>query len=568
MSQIRGAAPGVLTLAPTVSSDVAAPDAPEFSITLRHVSVTLPDGRALLHDLNETFQCERVGLLGRNGTGKSVLGRTLAGLISPDIGQVVRHGAIAYVPQEIVPAAGATVADVAGLTALLDALERMESGAPLASDFDLLDGRWTIRASLELALADSGLGHLQPHDLAASLSGGELTRVALVGAFLADVQALVLDEPTNHLDRDARRWLHERLQRWTGGLILISHDRELLDAMDRIVELAPNGLRSYGGNYTLYLAQRSAQAAAAQASLDHARAERAAAERALHRQHDAQQRRAAQQSRSAKDANIPGIAMGRRKDGAQAFAGRERLRLQDTQARFDDAVQLAARRVEPDQAVALVLPGTAIAAGKRVIYLEDAVAPFPQGSAPLSMTLNGPVRVAITGPNGCGKTTLLKMLAGTIAPVSGICETSVRSAWLDQQATSLLPPQLSVLDRLHQLRTPLPDGVLRSHLSLLGLHADLVRVPSGALSGGERLKAALACVLWSNDPAQLLLLDEPTNHVDLESSQAIEQALDDYPGALIVVSHDARFLESLRLTHRLESNGRQWRLISAADTGF
>ncbi len=252
-------------------------------------------------------------------------------------------------------------------------------------------------------------------------------------AFLSDAEGLVLDEPTNHLDHTAREWLRDKLQRWTGGLILVSHDRELLDLMDRIVELTPGGMRSYGGNYTLYQAQRSTEAAAAQASLNRARTDRDAAERAAQRQHDAQQRRTARQTKGAKDANLPGIAMGRRKDGAEVFAGRQRLRQQDVQFKLDEAVQLAARRIEPDKAVALILPATAIAAGKRVIHLEDAVAPFPEDSAPLTLTLAGPVRVAVTGPNGSGKTTLLKMLAGTIAPVSGICQTGVRSAWLDQR---------------------------------------------------------------------------------------------------------------------------------------
>jgi len=564
MADIEREASGVLTLAPPTASDGLPPDANGFSISVRHITVTLPDGRTLLHDLNETFQRERTGMLGRNGTGKSVLARALVGLFKPESGQVTRHGTVAYVPQEIVPAEGGTVADVAGLTPILDALARMEDGAPHPTDFDLLDGRWNIRARLEQALTESGLAHLQPHGLAGSLSGGELTRVALIGAFLADAEGLVLDEPTNHLDHTARDWLRDKLMRWTGGLVLVSHDRELLDLMDRIVELTPDGMRSYGGNYTLYQAQRGAEAAAAQASLDRARTDRNAAERVARRQHDAQQRRTAHQAKVAKDANMPAIALGRRKDGAEVFAGRQRLHQQDVKVKLDEAVQQAARRIDADKAVALMLPATAIAAGKRVIHLEDAVAPFPQNSAPLTLTLTGPVRVAVTGPNGCGKTTLLKMLAGTIGPVSGVCQTGVRSAWLDQRATSILPPQRSVLERLHELETPLPDGVLRSHLSLLGLNADLVNLPSGALSGGERLKAALACVLWSTEPAQLLLLDEPTNHVDLASIQAVEQALDDYPGALVVASHDTRFLQSLRLTHRLESDGRDWTIRLAA----
>jgi ATPase subunit of ABC transporter with duplicated ATPase domains len=168
--------------------------------------------------------------------------------------------------------------------------------------------------------------------------------------------------------------------------------------------------------------------------------------------------------------------------------------------------------------------------------------------------------VAITGRNGSGKTTLLKMMAGIIEPLSGECRTQVRTAWLDQQANALLPPNLSLLERLRELRTPIPEGQLRSHLSLLGLQATQVLTQSSALSGGERIKAALACAIWGNEPAQLLLLDEPTNHLDLYSVLAIEQALQSYKGALVVVSHDERFLASLRLTHTLRHTETGWRL--------
>ncbi len=534
---------------------------------LRHVSLVLPDGRLLFDDIDQIFPAGRTGLVGRNGAGKTRLIDLLAGRASPSAGVVLRPARWADLPQNIALASGATVADLAGLAQPLAALARIEAGSSAPSDFDLADGHWDLPARFAAAMDAAGLA-LSPHRPAEGLSGGERTRVALLGAFLSGTDALLLDEPTNHLDTEARRWLREQLAAWRGTAVIASHDRELLEGMDRIAEITPQGrLRTCTGGWTTYSAWREREAAAAQTRLDHARTERASALRDQRKQHDAQQRRAARGAGWARDANLGGMHLGRLKENAQAFAGRESERKRERREALDSAVRQAAARVTAPPAVALTLPASAVPAGRRVLWLEEAVPPWPTGALPLSISLHGPVRIGVTGPNGCGKTSVLRMLGGRLAPLAGRCEAPLRSAWLDQGhghghgADGAVQPDRSVLQQLHALHSPLPEGELRTRLALLGLDADAVCRPAAQLSGGERLKAALACALWGGAPAEMLLLDEPTNHLDIASVLALEQALQGFPGVIVVASHDARFLGALRLTHWLAATGSGWALI-------
>lgn len=533
-------------------------------IELRQLSLHLPDGRQLLSAACHSFGPGLTGMVGANGSGKSLLLRTIAGLNAADAGGVAVAGSLHHVAQSRSACGPASVADIAGLGPLLAASARLSAGAASDGDFELLDGRWTVLDGFASALQTCGLGGLSPADSTAGLSGGEMTRIALAGAFVSGADWLLLDEPSNHLDRSGREWLIANLRAWTGSALIVSHDRELLESMDAIVELAGQRLRAYGGNYTLYQYQRNAQQSAAVAALAHVRSERRNVLREQRERHDALQSRAARNNRAGQEANMPAIVRGKLKSSAQAAAGRETLRRAETRTTLDAAVRDAAARVQTPAEIALLMHDTAVPAGRRVLAFDSAVPPWPapagqpDGMA-LDLVLAGPIRLAISGPNGCGKSTLLRMLAGEVAPRAGSAEALVPFAWLDQHAPVPRAGQ-TVLQALHELETPLAEGALRSRLALLGLGAPQINTPGSNLSGGERMKTALACALWRKHPAQLLLLDEPTNHLDLPSIEGLEQALQSYPGALAIVSHDKRFLAALNPTHELRWTPPAWRL--------
>jgi len=530
------------------------------SLTLQGVSCQLPDGRVLFHSLNAQFDSRRTGLVGRNGVGKSLLARILAGELPPSSGRCLRVGRQRYLPQQISPAPGQTVADLAGLTQPLLALARIESGSTDQPDFDAVGDRWNLREQLQQELAMHRLEHLQAQTPAAELSGGEVTRVALIGAFLSDASMLILDEPSNHLDRDSRRLLRERLQHWKGGLIVVSHDRELLETMDCIVELSGLGLHSYGGGYSFYAQAKANEQAEALALLEHRKAERRREERALSARRERLERRQARGARDARQANQAPILLGRQKERSEGSGGRLRAQQREAREALALRVREAAERLERPAEILLFPPEQQQPAPEVVAVLEALRLPHASlQRRGIDLAMGGRQRIGLVGPNGSGKSTLLQLMAGRLAPLSGRCELRVEPAYLDQHL-STLDPQRAVLDQMLAANTTLDEGALRSRLALLGLDADRLRWPPGALSGGERLKAALAIALYADHPAQLLLLDEPSNHLDLASVQALESMLRQYRGALLIASHDEALLARLELTHRLMLDRNSWSL--------
>ena len=514
------------------------------SISLANISWSAPDGRPVLSDLSLAFGQERTGIVGRNGVGKSTLLKLVSGDLTASRGRVVVDGTIGSLRQVVQISPRETVADLMGASAGLALLRKAETG--MASIEELAEIDWMLEARAAEALAKVGLDAALDARLV-SLSGGQRTRAALAGVLFREPDFLLLDEPTNDLDRAGRRAVRELLEGWRAGALVVSHDRELLECLDAIVELTSLGATRYGGNWSAYQARKAVEQEAVERDL--ASAERRVVEVARNAQQavERQQRRDGVGSRRAARGDLPRILIGSRRDRAEKSGGEG--------ARLADRMLVAARgRVERTTTLRLELASSNLAAGARVLDVEQVRFGYAADRLMLndvSLHLAGPERVALCGPNGSGKSTLLRVITGDLAPWAGQATVHVPFACFDQ-GVSILRPEATVAENFRALNPGMTDNDCRAALARFEFRADAADRRVAALSGGQTLRAGLACVLGGSKPPALLVLDEPTNHLDIDSTAAVEAGLNAFDGALLVVSHDERFLDAIGISRRID----------------
>ncbi|MGV9615129.1 ABC-F family ATP-binding cassette domain-containing protein [Nocardia xishanensis] len=512
-------------------------------LSLSDLTFSWPDGTPVFEGLGAVFPAGHIGLVGVNGAGKSTLLRLIAGELTPARGSVAVSGQLGYLRQDLGLADGQRVDAVLGIDDVRKALHRIESGDGDERDFETVGVAWDVE---ERAVAL--LGRLGLHYVADSaegldrrldtLSGGETVLLGLVAELLAEPDVLLLDEPTNNLDHVARQRLYEVIGQFSGTVLTVSHDRELLERMTAIAELRAGELRLFGGNFGEYERIVEAEQQAARSAVREARNDvrRQAQELAETRvKLDRRQRYGKKQAD-----NMPKILAGARKRAAQVSAGKLRNTHIERLGTAKEQLQQAEELVRDDKEIRIDLPGTRVYPGQAVLALDEVTLAC---GPTVTLRVSGPERIALTGRNGIGKSTLLRRIAA--APPS--------VAW------RMLPQRLDLFDESRSLfenvsaaaphATPLQ---VRSRLARFLFRGGDADVAAGALSGGERLRAALAMLLLADPAPRLLLLDEPTNNLDLPSLHHLTQALAGFEGALMVVSHDPRFLDDIGVTRRLE----------------
>lgn len=509
-------------------------------ISIKNLSYRLPDGTKIISNLSFSLDDNsKVGLIGVNGIGKSSILKLIVGNIAPTGGEITKNNLnIAYLPQKFNEFSFNTVADVFGLEKQVVSLAKVDDGTADPEDYAILDSCWDCNEIITKKLEFFNL-KLNPLQKFSSLSGGEKVKVVLSSTINKQTNFLILDEPTNNIDREGKTIFYDFIRNWSFGILLVSHDRELLAIMDRIIELRKLGsgnveIYNYGCNFTQYQEQKKLESVSLEKKYDNAKKELNKQKQQIIANREVREKRVKQGKKKLENSKYMKLVLDSKINKSEKKSGRLQKRDISNLNKIDSSLKSIDAITERKSEIYFKLEDQAKVSDKIIFELNNLN--FSYGDRQIfsnfSITIRSKSRIAIDGRNGSGKSTLLKIIANNF---------SGNYAFLDQEQ-SFLADGKTILENVINY-TKLSELEARNMLAKFIFRTNSVNKLIGAISGGERLRVALACI-FSKNP-DLLLLDEPTNNLDLDSVNFLENILKQYAKALVVVSHDSVFKENV-----------------------
>ena len=530
-------------------------------LILQNISY-LHTNRDLLFD-KITFtanQQEKIALIGNNGVGKSTLLKIIVGELQPSEGWIKADAKPYYVPQIFGQFNHFTIAQALQIEDKLNALKEILNGEVTEENLEILNDDWTIEERCNEALEYWQLTDLDLSQKLETLSGGQKTKVFLAGISIHQPELILLDEPSNHLDVEARKLLYRFIQSTSGTLIIVSHDRKLLNLLNTVYELSKHGITVYGGNYDFYTQQKQIENNALQQDIH---SKEKALRKAKEKERETMERQQKLDSRGKKKqekAGISRIMMNTLRNNAENSTSKTKSMHAEKIGGISKELQELRSDLPEIDKMKFGFDNTNLHKGKILFAATDINFGYDEKllwKENLSFQILSGDRVVLKGSNGSGKTTLIKIITGKLVPTQGsVYKAESKIVYIDQDY-SLIENQLTIYEQAQKFNVSgLQEHDIRMRLNRFLFSQNELDKLCSALSGGEKMRLMLCCLTINNQAPDIIILDEPTNNLDIQNIEILTAAINDYQGTLIVVSHDEAFLEQSNIEFTIELSGR------------
>lgn len=498
---------------------------------------------------------DKIALIGNNGTGKSTLLKIIAGELSATGGTVTTDSVPYYLRQHFGQLNELTIGKALHIEDKLTALHQILNGHVSESNLEILNDDWTIEERCHAALLQWKLQDLSFSQKMETLSGGQKTKVFLAGISIHQPDIVLMDEPSNHLDAEARKLLYHFIETTSSTLVVVSHDRKLLNLLTSVYELDAHGITVYGGNYNFYREQKQIESAARNEDL---KAKTKALRKAKETERaslERQQKLNARGKKKQEKAGVPTIFMNTLRNSAEKSTAKLKgAHTEKIEGLSSELNELRKELPDIDQ-MKLLFNNASLHRGKVLITANEINFGYGERNLwpiPLSFEIRSGERIALHGGNGTGKTTLVKMMLGQISSTTGkIYRAEAKAVYIDQEY-SIISNSVNVYQQVQDFNTDaLQEYEVKIYLSRFLFTKDDWDKSSAVLSGGEKMRLILCCLVVSNHAPDIIVLDEPTNNLDIQNIEILTAAIRSYQGTLVVISHDQVFLDEVGVSRKL-----------------